>query len=145
MAPQAGRTGLTAPTPGEELQPEDGAIADLGVRGTDLKVAEEMAQLVQLANAFPFGPFPFSNADGRIAPKPPLLVDAPAEGIIVSPVFLFRLGEQLFQPMQADSPLPDLRHQAKATAPDDAPADSRSSAVPIGRPTELFEVHGASC
>ena len=31
-----------------------------------------------------------------------------------SGAFLFRLGEQLFQPVQADGLLPDLRHEPQA-------------------------------
>jgi hypothetical protein len=56
--------------------------------------------------------------------------------------FPFRVGEQLFQPVQADRVLADLRHEAQAAAPDDPSPDFCGSAMPIGRLPELFEVHG---
>ena len=60
-----------------------------------------------------------------------------------SGAFLFRVGEQVFQPVQADSLLPDLRHESKATPADDAPVDSRGTRMPVSRLSELFEVHGS--
>lgn len=45
-----------------------------------------------------------------------------------SRAFLLRLGEQVFQPIQADGLLPDLRHQPKAT-PADNPATGNSGSA----------------
>jgi hypothetical protein len=46
---------------------------------------------------------------------------------------LFRLGEQLFQPIQADRLLANLRHEPEATAADDAAAYFGGTAVPVRR------------
>lgn len=56
---------------------------------------------------------------------------------------LFRVSEQLFQTVQTDRVLADLRHEPEAASADYATAHDRRAAVPIGRSAELFEVHGS--
>ena len=58
-----------------------------------------------------------------------------------SRAFLFRVGEQVFQPIQADSLLPDLRHQPKAPPAHDPPVHSCGTSMPVSWLSELFEVH----
>jgi hypothetical protein len=55
---------------------------------------------------------------------------------------LLIVTEQLFQPMQADRLLTDLRQKAEATAPDNATVDASGAAVPVRGLAKLFEVHG---
>jgi hypothetical protein len=57
---------------------------------------------------------------------------------------LFRLGEQLFQPIQADRLLADLRHEPEATAADDAAADFGGTAGPFAGWRNCLKFMGSS-
>lgn len=60
----------------------------------------------------------------------------------VSPSLLFRLGEELFQPIQADRLLADLRHEPEAAPADHTAFHDRRPAMSVGRLAELLHVHG---
>jgi len=53
------------------------------------------------------------------------------------------LSQQLFEPIEADRLLADLRHEPEATSPDNATVHPRGARMSIGGFTKLFAVHGS--